>query len=463
MAFPLPLVPFEQYLLADDGPAYPMNGVFRLRFSGRFDRQALQAAVLKAVARHPLLSAKIQPARRNGYQWIADERSEPSIQWITAPTAAEFPPVGHIDLQRGPGFKAWVVQHDRATTTDLVLALHHCCCDALGAFRFIEDLLIAYDAAVHANRASLELAPLDPKLLRSRGRFGLSPGRLLRDGLKQLVGLHGVWRFFMHAPVPLVPHKPQPRSGPAPEHYPAAITRQFDETETDTLRQTARRHRVTVNEWLARDLFLALDTFRTQREGSDRDDWLRLSVPMNLRTENDRQLPATNVVSLIFLDRRKRHFADPMRLLAGIHREMQRIKRLRLGLTFVLSLRLMKLLPGGIARTVETDRCQSTCVFSNLGLLLADVPLSRSEGRVVSGDMVLEAMDIFPPLHPYTCAAFCIFTYAGRLNVTLHYDPRPLDRADAEELLETFMQHVRDALRTTEGRTQDPLEPSTAA
>ncbi|MEE8451461.1 MAG: condensation domain-containing protein [Thermoguttaceae bacterium] len=468
MLFPLPLVPFEQYMLADDGPAYPMNGVFRLRFSGRFDRPALLSAVRAAVARHPLLSARIERTGRQGPVWVADAQSEPSVEWIDGSTGKEFPTVGHLDPQRGPVFRAWVVQDEPSETTDLVLALHHCCSDALGAFRFIEDLLRLYDGAVRGKPTSVALPPLDERLLRRRGAFGLSPGKLLRDGLKQLVGLHGAWRFFMHRPVPLVPHKPEPRGAPVPESYPTAVTRQLSTAETDALRRSARERQVTVNELLARDLFLTLEAFQANLAPGKGltfkgTDWLRLSVPMNLRGDSDRRLPAANVVSLVFLDRRKRHCTEAARLLAGIHREMQRIKRLRLGLTFVLSLRLLKYLPGGIARTVETDHCQSTCVFTNLGPLFVDTPLAQSDGRVVSGSLVLEGMDILPPLRPHTCAALCIFTYAGRLNVTLHYDARPLSKTDAESLLETYMQNIRSTLPTTETQTGDPSRGVAAA
>ena len=463
MLFPLPLVPFEQYMLADDGPAYPMNGIFRLRFLGRFDRPALQSAVRAAVARHPLLWARIERSGRRRPAWVADAKSEPTVEWIAAPTGKQFPDVGHLDPQRGPGFRAWVVQDEAAATSDLVLALHHCCSDALGAFRFIEDLLMLYDGTVRGKPGSIALPPLDERLLRRRNAFGLSPLKLLRDGLKQLVGLHGAWRFFMHRPVPLVSHEPEPRSATVPKPYPTAITRQLSAAETDALRRLAREHRCTVNEWLARDLLLTLEAFQSKREPSNGADWLRLSVPMNLRGEQDRCLPAANVVSLVFLDRRKRHCADPARLLAGIHREMQRIKRFRLGLTFVLSLRLLKFLPGGIRRTVEADRCQSTCVFTNLGPLLTDTPLVQSDGRVVAGDLVLDGMDIFPPLRPHTCAAFCIFTYAGRLNVTLNYDARPLSKADAAALLETYMQRIRSSLPTTGTQTGDPSERVAAA
>ena len=55
MIFPLPLTPFEEYMLTDDRPGCPMTFLFRLRFSGRFRREAFASALRTAVSRHPLL------------------------------------------------------------------------------------------------------------------------------------------------------------------------------------------------------------------------------------------------------------------------------------------------------------------------------------------------------------------------------------------------------------------------
>ena len=43
--FPLPLVPFEHYMLADDRADYPMTFFMRLHFRGRFDRGRLDNAL----------------------------------------------------------------------------------------------------------------------------------------------------------------------------------------------------------------------------------------------------------------------------------------------------------------------------------------------------------------------------------------------------------------------------------
>ena len=143
--------------------------------------------------------------------------------------------------------------------------------------------------------------------------------------------------------------------------------------------------------------------------------------------------------------RRPVDLADRGRLLGGIHAEMRQIKRLGLGLTFVLSLWAVRRLPGGLPRMARRAKCSATSLLSNLGTVLADVPLPRQGGRIVLGGAVLEALDAVGPLRPGTYAAFSVFTYAGRFCITLHYDPRAMSPAGAGDLLEAYARRVRQS------------------
>jgi hypothetical protein len=396
--FPLPVAPFEAYLLRDDRPAYPMNFFIRLRFSGRFGRFALKSALRTAVARHPLLSAVVRQGRRGRFEWVTPGSQSPAVHWLNGPSGHAYPPATAIDVRKEAGLRLWFAEADE--TTDLVLQFHHACCDGLGAFQFVGDLLLAYAAACGSTPERAVLRPLEERRLLKRGSFGLTPWKLLRMLPKQLVGLGGVRQFFAHAPVPLVSPEAGTADAELPDHYPAAATQEFDPTESERIRRVAPRLGTTVNDLLVRDLFLALGDWRSRHgQGTDRD-WLRLSVPINLRTAADRRVPAANLVSMVFLDRRPAQFADPSRLLKGIHDEMQLIKRLHLGLTFVLSLRALRAVPGALARMTRADRCKATCVFTNLGAPLARVPLPRNNGRIAAGDVILESIDALAPLRP---------------------------------------------------------------
>ena len=72
--FPLPLVAFEEYMLRDDRPGYPMSIIARLRFAGQLERRATAEALQTVVARHPLLRATIRKTPAGRLEWIAADR-----------------------------------------------------------------------------------------------------------------------------------------------------------------------------------------------------------------------------------------------------------------------------------------------------------------------------------------------------------------------------------------------------
>ena len=50
--FPLPLSPFEQYMVQDNTNNYPMSFVLILKLNGKLDREAFQQSVDFALRRH---------------------------------------------------------------------------------------------------------------------------------------------------------------------------------------------------------------------------------------------------------------------------------------------------------------------------------------------------------------------------------------------------------------------------
>ena len=126
--------------------------------------------------------------------------------------------------------------------------------------------------------------------------------------------------------------------------------------EAEEVRQlsvAAADSKVTVNDLLLRDFFVAVADFRARHQAAPAGEWIRFAVPMNLRQAADRRMPAANVVSMVFLTAMPAQIADPAGLLRNIHAEMDLIRRRQLGLTFVLSLSVLRALPGGLASRVN--------------------------------------------------------------------------------------------------------------
>lgn len=443
MLSPLPFTPFEELMLYQDSRAYPCNCFIRLKLRGRPHKEALEEAFQTALQRHPLLTARVEFRRRSPW-WIWDECPSPTSEWHECEHDAELDSATthrRLDLETGPGIRLVVVSGRSVSHLDI--HFHHACCDGLGIFQFIHDLLVLYDRQCNPAAGGTRLPVVDPDLLRNRGKFGLTKGKLLRMLPKQAVGLLGVRQFLMREPVAIIPHERFPATAPEPTPYPAVVSWQSCPKTAKCIRQAATNSGTTTNDLLARDLFLALSDFRGERDVEAEQHWLRMMVPVNLRTATDRAMPAANVVSSVFLDRRLADFRDANQLLNGIHEEMELIKRNQLGFTFVFSLSAFRRFPGGLRRSARGQRCESSVVFTNLGKLLGRAPLARDDGRLICGDIVLDHIEILAPLAPYTCVAFAAGWYADRLTITLHYDPRILTTADSQQLLSAYVARIQ--------------------
>ncbi len=114
--FPLPLNCLEEYMVADDRPSHPMSGVFRLRFDGLLDREALEAAVNVVIGRHALLRAAVRRVRWERPTWIDHPDWRPAVEWRAETNSYGFPNTGYIDLTEAPGTQVWVTERPDATT-----------------------------------------------------------------------------------------------------------------------------------------------------------------------------------------------------------------------------------------------------------------------------------------------------------------------------------------------------------
>lgn len=432
----LMLTAFEEYMLCDDRPDHPMTGFFRLRFSGRLNVSALEAAVQMTVARHPLVRSRVCRNDRNRLFWNSDDVFSVPLERWSADGQREYPAAGYIDLTASPGTRIWLVEREGAH--DLVVQIHHACTDALGMCRLIDDLLITYGRNAGAVGPEMALQTLDNRQLANRSRIGMTWGKLLQ----MLPGLYFVGRFFLRKPTPLGLASANPSSCQS-AGFPSPRTYDFRIEDSHRILAEARLKKMTVNDLLARDLFLALNAWRTENGTGTARDWLRFFVPVNARTADHAILSAANVMGAVFLERNQQQMANPESLLRSIHAEMRMIKHRHLGLLFIAAHSMLRRFPRLRHSIVSGASCRSSCVFSNLGIILSRTPLPRRDGKLVIGDVLLDGVDFIAPLRPLTAAAVCVYTYAGRLSINLHFDPRSISKPQADRLLECFVGQIR--------------------
>lgn len=435
MIFPLPLTPFESFMLAADCSDLPATIFCRLQFKGRLDKSRFEEAVRAALERHPLLHAIVSPPALHRPVWNGAADAGVAFDWADCGTPLVFPRGRRIDLTSEPGLRVW--GRGGPETTAVWFQVHHACCDGTGLLQFLEDILVLYHNSSPVTTGTLSLSPLDPALLRRRGEFPARKRRLLR--LRTLREACGTAGFFLRKPIAL--HAPR-ESGHADDSgtYPAFHTRRLPPEASQRLAAAAAQSGVTLNTVLLCALFRALRDWTLQNGSGGDAQCLRVAMPFNLRLPIHERMPAANLVSLAFLDQNLSRAPSDEELLKAVCRRTVGVKRRRWG-SFVRVLGLFDRL-GLLSRVLASRRAHITSMFSNLGDVWPDAPLPRDAGRLVAGDVMLEELDVLPPLRAGMSAGFAAFRYAGRINLCMSYDARSLPSDRAAALLANFVERL---------------------
>ena len=462
MLFPLRLTPFEEYMLLDSQPAYPMSCFFKISLKGQFDLSIFAFALQETLINHPLLSCSVIAKRSFGRQHVFYWHNTGTIHPIARqPLEAEplnanqrFPPSQGINLFQEPALKVTVCNPitDPNKThlkgqTNIVFEVHHSASDASGIARFIEDVLCCY---ARQTRSNTEQRPaVKPEALKKRGAFGWK-----RNKLNQLWGIFRAWTFLLNRVMPLTPQTGDAQtikeSKPSAD-YPAILCRNLTESETQTVLNKAKQLGITVNDLFLGSAFLAMKhcQMKQQQEKNDKHNDhtaksnLRIAVPTNLRTPSDESMPAANVVSMVFLDRLPKNIQPTQEFYLGVYKEMQHIKRCSLGWAFIFGLTIYRFLFGSFKKMMKPNRCWATATVTNLGRLFTDTPLTMREGRVqIDAALELIGVEACPPIRTLTALGCCVMTYADCLTVNLHYDSDSLSNDAAELILDGILNEV---------------------
>ena len=462
--FPLPLVPFERYLLLDDRPDYPMTFFVQLNLTGRLGPEAFDAAIGEALSRHPLLRAHVARVPGRGLCWVATRGSGPAVSWAGCGVPLVYPGSHRIDLAAEVGLRIWIRGGDDATV--VTFQFHHVCCDGIGALQFIGDLMACYGIRTATTDPKPTLRDVDPAALLRRGdvpKVDLPPtvGRLrvLWETLREAV------RFAVRRITPLGTPKapigyPVPFSSDENRESPQRDARSLapldgvqslwiDATKARQLASVAAARGATVNDLLIRDLLVTMDAWQSVARPGRSAPWLRIVMPTNLRPSRRTVMPAANVLSFAFLTRRRTECRDPDALLAGIQFETHAIKRWKLGSYFLATVTCLQRIPGALALWTSGKRCLATALLTNLG---SDATRSftarfpRREGRIVMGDVRLEGLIGVAPLRRATRASLAVLGYAGGFSLTAYCDPQSFPAETTGEFLALYRDRIEKTI-----------------
>ena len=431
------LTPFEEYMFWDETPAFPMTSWQRFRFSGRLDPELLLDALRAAATRHPLMNARIELRRGKPY-WRFDS-AEPEISFYQ--NADEEKGLIPPDIKKTSGlgvfYRAW--EEDGRPMTDLGFSVHHSVSDGMGNMCFFEDIFLNYASKKGTAVPPEAYRTLSPESMTLR----LAPNQTWKRYFKLISrGTKTTRDLLLHDAKPLLPIKKIDYDTPTvhPNRMEAFY---LTSEETRAYRARAKAEGLSLNDRLMCDFFRAWGDFE-RKFVPTKNRWIRVAMPINMRPADLPDLFATNVVSMVFLDRRPSQITEDDAFAREIHRETDWIKKADQGYALLVNLRSVRNTIG-IKHLLHGRRCWSTTVLSNLGVLFKNTQLPRTEdGRLIVGDAVLETFYGMPPFRAKTFTGCGVWTYAGRLGFGMRYDERYLTGEESSFAFDAFRQRVRN-------------------
>ncbi|MGY8770100.1 MAG: hypothetical protein ACKVH8_16915 [Pirellulales bacterium] len=426
------LTTFEKFVYYDDRPEYPWHVCVRLQFKGSIDPTAAESAFAVTLKRHALLTSHIKVINRS-LQWVPAEDQLISQASKLLQSDLAFPELEYLNLEYQIGFR--VVQSSSDGNLTLTFQMHHCCVDGKGALEVIGDWLLAYHQACADSESDITLPELDPSMLSQRNHLGFSLWQRIKMIPGQSYGLLGAGEFLLRTPVPLL-HLASHSEIKSKIQYPAVLVHTFDSQEFNAIKEFARTKSCTINDYLICHVHLAIHQWRKARGEGNLKEWIRMMIPINLRSSFDDKIPASNVVGSIFIDRRGTDMLNIDQFLLEISQQMQLIKKHQIGFAFLWSLWLQNLIPGSLKKAANNNQCLNSTTLTNFGKVFDSHPLTNQQGVLGAGELRLSSVDVMAPIRPLNQATFAVCSYADKLSITLHYDATIIEPENAQSLLD---------------------------
>lgn len=436
-----PLSLFEEYMLTDNSPQYRMEPAIYLYFRGTLNREVARRTFHEVLKRHPFLRSRVEK-RRGRFFWVPSE-TPPEVLFVDYDlnpkdvfNESGCPRLRPIKIFVEPGFRIYYIESKRENWTRLVLQFHHSVADGIGMLQALDEWLTLYAREVGDVSRDTTLPELNQAALAERRRIGWK----LRSYLRNYCHTGRTTRqYLLCLPRPLV--SVGAFNDVEPENdSPYMATTKLSRAETTAYLRRAKTIGATVNDALLADCFRAIDKWLTDVMHDEKNGRMRVMAPINMRTANNLRAPLSNVVSTVFIDRSRRKSSVPGdSLLKSVVSEMQWVKKKDQRYVFLLILRILRCIPGSLKLALRSSACRSTCVLSNLGRVLEASSTRKDEnGRVVLGDATLERVEAEAPIRYKTALSVVGLTYAGELNLCVHYDSRLITNDQAREFARIY-------------------------
>lgn len=441
--FPSVLAPFEHYMLFDDAPERPMTSYARLILSGPLDVELLRESFPEALQRHPLLRANVRYRGRGRWEWVS-AIAEPLLDIAPESEPIAFSNGEYIDLEREPGLRLWVRHGDNRAR--IVMQIHHTCSDGRGKFNFLTEWLAIYARKRGSGIVPEELPQPEYDTLFHRGTIGgrTPESRRLREKRRPIASdVRHVWQVLRGGSLTLSGSTNPPQPSDTPDAF---AVETLSAREFAGLKRLAADAGVSLTDWLVGSLFRVVLKWQNADASPADKELVRIIVPFDVRTADERRQPAANRVSMRFVMRKVRQARDEAGLLRAIHEELDGVRRRREQALLLRIIGWLDRFPFLLRRVVQRSGVGGAAVFSNLGNMskLYSPPLPVRDGKWHAGDLVVEEVHNTTGVRRGTPIAIGAVGYANNFSLISRADSRGFTPEHVRSFLRSFADDVRE-------------------
>lgn len=480
--FPLPLSDFEYYMLLDDRPSHPMVFVMVVDVSGSLREDPFRDSVNELLKSQPLLNCRVEKRAEQGWCWVPLPDLSAVVEWTSVADDAVkcfVPSVRNLDVRSQPGIHIEVVAAMSAAR--IILSLHHACCDGLASLQLVGELLARYgQKTVAPGQKTPEFLPPDFRKLLQRENYetGEAAAQRQQRSLGRIVGK--VSRLLLRSPVMLAGSADLIRNSAdqvKTMHSKTAVGKSTARSKDDqthvaihstvltkathrALRAVAAQQNVSINDLFVREMMLHIRDWN--RRGGLRFGrrWIRIAMPLSMRTSMHDDMPAANVVSYALITRREVDCENPGDLLRSIHEQTSNVLFNREGIVCLKLFRILRKIPGAMKAFLSFKTVLSTMVLANVGdvrrKFSGRFPLAQ--GRWIAGNVIVEQIRGVAPVRPNTRASMSIGDYAGELSISLRTDGLVLNAGHSTEFLCEYESRLLNLVNSAELSASDGVD-----
>ncbi|MEZ6135101.1 MAG: hypothetical protein R3C53_09350 [Pirellulaceae bacterium] len=439
--FPLPLTPFEKFVLWDETIDHPMTSSIRLIFESKLDFDVLQDAFAFAVHCHPLLASTLTTHQRQ-LCWNYDPQFRLKLLKSSETPILNAGRVRPFDLYSEPGIRVWCSTQDHESWIEI--QLHHACCDGVGLRRALIDVFsyYAHHTVGPASKPSRHRIQIDA--LRERNDFSeVFAGEPLQK-LSTWQRIKNAHYFHFQLPQPLLGS----RSGsveelPSPLDNEPAQHLRIDRESSQRILDRCRDEQLSVNNLAIALLFRTCCVWNEQRGESHPGSRMRVLMPYALQSRMDLRMPAANRLSFAFLGRRRAQCADLQALIASLDNELSEIRRTRLPLDFLSALQVATRHPRLLRWGLRRSRNMSTTVLTYAGDLMRGLgkQFPKDGHSRLMGDARLVSILAAPPVRENTNISLGLCVNWGELSLSALWNRQVFSAQDCRDFLELYQQN----------------------